>query len=177
MEKKQQLSYRNEDDKCYGITGMAMAVVIFDGEDVLAGINMDAEPENVIQFTGDFYFNGNPGYSAKNAWNQMLKNFNLAMALSIGNVLCRRLILDSARMDQEIADYLRNLMIDEGRDNCSLEEDETDSLFNKNYAYLNRVFSHHGVQSVAREFAEELRKRRQMTRLDVIEHLRALSML
>ena len=39
---KQRLSYRNEDDKCYGITGMAMAVVIFDGEEMLAGVDMDA---------------------------------------------------------------------------------------------------------------------------------------
>lgn len=42
---------------------MAMAVVIFDGEEMLAGVDMDAEPGAAMQFTGDFYFNGNPGFS------------------------------------------------------------------------------------------------------------------
>lgn len=174
---KQRLSYRNEDDKCYGITGMAMAVVIFDGEEMLAGVDMDADPEAAMQFTGDFYFNGNPGFSAKNAWNQILKNFNLAMALAIGNVLCRRMILDRTSVEPEMADYLRGMMVEEGRENCSLEEDETTRLFNKNYNYLSRVFGHHGVQDVARDFAVVLRSRRTMTRLDVLDQLRALSML
>ncbi|MEF2644006.1 MAG: hypothetical protein U0M50_08100 [Paramuribaculum sp.] len=174
---KQRLSYRNENDKCYGITGMAMAVVIFDGEEMLAGVDMDAEPGAAMQFTGDFYFNGNPGFSAKNAWNQILKNFNLAMALAIGNVMCRRMILEKRAVESDMADYLREMMVEEGRDNCALEEDETTRLFNKNYSYLSRVFGHHGVQDVARDFARTLRARRTMTRLDVLEQLRALSML
>lgn len=174
---KQKLSYRNEDDKCYGITGMAMAVVIFDGEEMLSAVDMDASPEDVIQFTDEFYFNGNPGFSAKNVWNQILKNFNLAMALAIGNVLCRRVVLDATAVEPETVDYLRSMMIDEGRDNCALEEDETRHLFSKNYSYLNRVFNHYGVQNVARDFAKELSRRRKMTRLDVIDQLRALSML
>lgn len=174
---KKKLSYKNEDDKCYGATGMAMAVVIFDGEEMLAGMDLDADPQSIMEFTSDFYFNGNPGYSAKNAWNQMLKNFNLAMALSLGNVLCRSIIYESKQPEAELTDYLRSLMIEEGSANCSLDEDETSHLFEKNCDYLTRVFNHHGVQSVAHEFAHALKARRSMTRMDVLEQLRALTML
>lgn len=174
---KRRLSYKNEDDKCYGATGMAMAVVIFDGEDMLAGIDLDADPESVMQFTGDFYFNGNPSFSAKNAWNQILKNFNLAMALSLGNVICRHVVYQSKPVENEIKDFLHQLMIDEGSKDCALDEDETERLFEKNFNYLNRVFNHSGVQSVARDFATTLKLRRKMSRMEVIDQLHALSML
>lgn len=174
---KSRLRYKNEDDKCYGATGMAMAVVIFDGEDKLAGIDLDADPESIISFTSDFYFNGNPGYSAKNAWNQILNNFNLAMALSLGNVLCRSYILEGKQPDEELARYLRTTMIEEGAANCALEEDETSHLFDKNYTYLSRVFNHQGVQSVAHDFARALKAHRSMTRMDILDHLHALTML
>lgn len=175
MEKK--LSYTSEDDKCYGATGMAMAVVIFDGEDMLAGIDLDAQPNEMMRFTSDFYFNGNPGFSAKNAWNQILKNFNLAMAMSIGNVLCRNVVYQQSQLRQELADMLRSMMIEEGNANCALDEDETSHLFDKNFGYLNRVFNHHGVQSVAHDFARVLKARRSMTRMDVLEQLHPLTML
>lgn len=174
---KQKLSYKNEDDKCYGATGMAMAIVIFDGEDMLAGMNIDSEPESIMQFTEDFYFNGNPGFSAKNAWNQLLKNFNLVMAISLGNVICRNLIYNSKNVEEETKRYLHDLMVEEGRSNCALEDDETTRLFEKNYSYLTRVFNHSGVQSIARDFASVLKAKRQMTRMDILEQLRELSML
>ena len=174
---KNKLSYKNEEDKAYGATGMAMAVVIFDGEDKLSGINLDAEPDAVMQFTDEFYFNGNPGFSAKSSWNQMLGNFNLAMALSLGNVICRSVSYRSEQIDNKMKAFLRDLMIEEGSANCGLEEDETGHLFEKNYSYLTRAFNHYGVQSVARDFADTLRQRRQMTRLDILESLRALTAL
>ena len=40
----EKLSYTNEDDKCYGATGMAIGIVVFDGEDKLAGVGLDADP-------------------------------------------------------------------------------------------------------------------------------------
>lgn len=174
---KRKLSYKNEDDKCYGATGMAMAIVIFDGEDMLVGIDLDAQPDQVMQFTSDFYFNGNPGYSAKNAWNQILKNFNLAMAMSIANVLCRSVVLEEHQLEREMADTLRQMMIEEGTSNCALDEDETSHLFDKNFSYLNRVFNHHGVRSVAHDFARALRAHRSMTRMDILDHLHPLTML
>lgn len=174
---KMQLSYKNEEDKSYGVTGMAMSVVIFDGEDMFVGANLDSESGSMMEFTNDFYFSGNPGYSAKTAWNMLLKNFNLATAVVLGNVLCRRLIYEARPVDDELTRSLHEIVVDAAGEHCSLEEDEADRLFEKNYNYLRRVFSHSGMQGVAHEFAETLRKRRYMSRMDVIDRLRSLGML
>lgn len=171
------LSYRNEDDKCYGATGMAIAVVVFDGEDMLSAVNLDATPDNVLELSEEFYFAGNPGLSAKSAWNRILSNFNLTMATSIANVMCRKVVLDNEAVDAEIKRFLRDFMLDEGKSTCDLDEEETARLFDKNYTYLHRVFNHHGVQGIAHDFANVLKRRRRMTRMEVIEQLRALSML
>ena len=36
------LRYRNEDDRCYGATGMTVALVVMEGEDLLSAVNLDA---------------------------------------------------------------------------------------------------------------------------------------
>lgn len=172
------LSYRDEKDKCYGATGMAMGMVIFDGENMLSSVSLDADPGEMIEYVAEYYFSGNPSVSAKAAWNRILSNYNLTMGMSLANVLCRRLVLDNERtLADETVGELQRLMLDEGRRSCSLDDDEISRLFNKNYSYLHRVFSHRGVQNVAHEFADTLMRSRRLTRNEVIEQLRALSML
>ncbi len=170
------LSYRNEDDKCYGATGMAVAIVVFDGEDKLSALDLDASADEMVEFVNDFYFSGNPGLSAKAAWNHILKNFNLEIALTIGNVMCRHMVLDHVAVAPEIKKLLGECISEEGKRWCALEDDELKRLFEKNYTYLFRVFNHRGVQEVVHDFAGALKRRRRMSRLDIMEQLRALSM-
>jgi len=171
------LSYRNEDDKCYGATGMAVAVVVFDGEDKLAALDLDADADAMLEFAGDFYFSGNPGLSAKAAWNHILKNFNLEMAVTIANVMCRHMVLDRTNVSPQIKKTISQCVFEEGHRWCNLDDDEINRLFEKNYTYLFRVFNHRGVQDVVRDFADVLKRRRRLSRFDVVEQLRALSML
>lgn len=171
------LRYRNEDDRCYGATGMTVALVVFDGEDYLSAVNLDAEPDALVEYTEDFFFNGNPGLSAKSAWNTLLKHFNLSMASTIANVMCRRYMIDHKNVDTVTRDFLFKLMVEEGSEVCQLEKDETKRLFDKNYVYLTRVFSHQGVQSVCEEFARLLKMQRRLSRMEVLDSLRALRML
>lgn len=175
MEEK--LSYRNEDDKCYGATGMAIGVVVFDGEDMVSAVSLDADPSEIIEFANEFYFSGNPGLSAKTSWNQVLSNYNLSMAMLISNVMCRWIVLEGDTLKPSMRQRLHDIVADEGRDTCALEDDEINRLFDKNYAYLHRVFNHQGVQSIAHDFARELKRQRRFTRAEIIEQLRALSML
>ena len=65
------LSYRNENDRCYGAAGMAIGLVVFDGEDMLAGISLDAPAHAMMEMNQDFFFTGNPSLSAKAAWNRV----------------------------------------------------------------------------------------------------------
>lgn len=174
---KPALSYKNEDDKCYGATGMVVGMVVLDGEDMLSAISLDAAPSEMVEFVEDFYFTGNPSLSAKVAWSQMVHNYNLALAMLISNVMCRTIVLHKSPVDPAVKEHLRHHAVDEGHDSCSLEEDEINRIFNKNYSYLLRVFNHQGVQEIINDFARELKHNRRFTRFEVMEHLRALSML
>ena len=69
---QQHLSYNDENDRAYGATGMAIGLMIYDGEEMLYSIDLDNEGQ-MMALSPDFYFAGNPGISAKSAWNQMLK--------------------------------------------------------------------------------------------------------
>lgn len=171
------LKYTDETDRSYGATGMAIGLMVFDGEDMLASITLDSDPNDMVSMSPELYFAGNPGVSAKTAWNQMLKNYNIGIGMLMANLLCRHLVNRRQELPSELQDFLHELAIDEGHESCSLEDDEIDRLFNKNLSYLNRVFNHRGVQSVAHDFASTLQQRRTLSRLDVLELLDALRML
>ena len=173
----EKLSYTNEDDKCYGATGMAIGIVVFDGEDKLTGVGLDSAPGEMMEMHSNFYFSGNPGLSAKAAWAEIRENFSLTVAMLISNVMCRRMILDRSMVAPEVRKGLQDTVVEEGRETCSLDEDEARHIFDKEYTYLFRVFNHQGVHRVAHEFADTLKRRRLLSRLEVLEELRALSSL
>ncbi len=171
------LSYRNEDDRCYGATGMTVAFIVMEGDELIAGVNLDSTPDSLIEYASDFFFTGNPGLSAKSAWNTILKHFNLSMAAAMANIMCRRTVLENGSIDKPTKQNLLDLMIEEGRSTCQLDDDETRRIFDKNYVYLTRVFTHRGVQGICHDFALTLKQRRHMTRFEILEALRALRML
>lgn len=168
------LSYKNEDDKCYGATGMAISIMVYDSDEYLSAISIDAEPGEIMEMMEDFYFSGNPGLSATNAWKQMLKSFNLGSAMAIGNLLCRSIVLHNTKPDADMHRALLEAIVNEGTEACSLDEEESKQLFNKNFNYLYRVFNHRGIASVAHDFARKLKESRRLTRLEVLEELRGL---
>lgn len=175
---EQSLKYRHDDDRCYGAAGMAIGLVVYDGEEMLEHIDIDApSADRMLSLKPQFYFRGNPSLSAKTAWNTMLRNFNMLSAMTIANVMCRCMVLESEPVAPTVRRLLHDAIAEEATDSCSLEADENERLFSKNYNYLQRVFSHSGVQSIARELAAELRDRRRLSAAEVIDSLRALSML
>jgi hypothetical protein len=171
---KDNLKYTDEDDKCYGLTGMAISLIVWDAEELLASLELDGESKTIV-LTPDFYFNGNPGVSAKLSWNHTLKHYQLATGMMISNVMCRRFIHQSKEIDKKLRNYMRDLIGEEGREACSLDEDEINQIFDKSYNYLYRLFNHRGVQELAQSFAAKLKERRTMTAAEVIEELGALS--
>lgn len=172
----QHFSYSDETDRAYGATGMAIGLMIYDGDEMLYSIDLDSEG-HMMALSPDFYFAGNPGVSAKSAWNQILKNYNIGVSMLVANLLCRHLVGRREALPSDMAQELRLMVREEGVGSCSLEQDETDRLFDKSYGYLTRVFSHRGVQAVAHDFASALMNRRHLSRLDALELLDALRML
>lgn len=170
------LKYKDADDRCYGVTGMAISIVALDAEQLLDSLTIE-DGEESVTFSPEYYFSGNPRYSARLAWNQILQHFSLTTAMAIGNLMCRRYVRHGQAITPALARLLKDTVAADGRDTCSLDDDEIDSLFTRNFNYLHRLFTHSGVQSVARDFAHTLSERRTLSRADVIEELRALSML
>ena len=171
------LRYNDEKDRSYGAAGMAIGLVVFDGEDMISTISLDRESGDIMEMTGEFYFSGNPGVSAKAVWNQLLKNYNLSVVMLISNLLCRSLVMNMTHLSDDVRDAIHEAVTEEGHAVCSLEDDEIDRLFDKNYNYLYRIFSHRGVQSIAHDFAHLLTTRRVLSRGEVIDQLSSLNML
>lgn len=170
------LKYKDATDRCYGVTGMAISIVALDAEDLLDSLTIE-EGEEAVKFTPEYYFSGNPRYSARLAWNQILQHFSVTTAMAIGNLMCRYYVLSGKDLSPALTLALKETVASDGRESCQLEDDEIDNLFTRNFNYLHRLFSHGGVQSVARDFANTLSERRTLTRADVIDELRALSLL
>lgn len=66
-------------------------------------------------------------------------------------------MLHESSLDNKIKDELIKYLDEEGRETCSLESDEVRRLFDKSFSYLNKVFNHSGVQSIAHDFARVLK--------------------
>ncbi|MDE6322058.1 MAG: hypothetical protein K2L93_07140 [Muribaculaceae bacterium] len=170
------LKYKDATDRCYGVTGMAISIVALDAEELLDSLTIE-EGEEAVKFTPEYYFSGNPRYSARLAWNQILQHFSVTTAMAIGNLMCRQYVLSGKSLSPALTLALKETVASDGREACQLDDDEIDSLFNRNFNYLHRLFSHSGVQSVARDFATTLSERRTLTRADILDELRALSLL
>lgn len=171
------LRYTDDHDRSLGASGMAVAMMVLGGENMLAGLNIDAEPDDMVEFMPEYYFEGNPRLMASAAWRRLLGNFNLTAGMLVGNVMCRRILGAGTMPADEERDYLRSVIVAEGTDSCSLEPEEADSLFDNNYRKFSRVFLNRGVRSVTTELAAALLAARSMSRMDVMGHLSSLRML
>lgn len=169
------LKYQNEQDRCYGLSGMAVSIVVTDCTEYLASINLDADVENMIEFTPQFFFTGNPRLSARLAWNQLLDQYRLAVNIISGNALSRCYVHRQEELTPELIKELYSYMLEEGKESCSLDEDEVDKIFKNEFSYMQRVFRHPGVQQVVKEFADSLKTQRHMSMREVLEHLAPLS--
>lgn len=171
------LKYIDEEDKCYGIAGMAIGMMICDSEKFLKSLSLDAPVGESIKFTNDFYFEGDPHMSAKSSWSLTVELYQLAVGMLIANVMCRNCVLRHDGVTSELKNLVYKHINEEGKTTCSLESDEIKHLFDKNFSYMYRIFNHQGVQSIVHDFVRCLKQKRSMLQSEVIEELRALSML
>jgi len=172
-----ELSYKDDNDKCYGATGMAIGVIVLRGHGKLTGISVDAAPGSMMEFTDDFYFTGNQGMMATASWHMLLENFNVMAAMMVSNVLCRNMVANRRMPDDDVMKRLRDIIVEEGVESCSLEPEEAARLYDNNYKRFRRIFSNSGVHAVAREFMDILQRKRHLSRIEIVEELRALEMI
>lgn len=154
------LKYKDEDDRAYGLSGMAVSMYLLDHEKYIDNLSLDAEADKGLGFTADFFHLPNPNLSPKAVWADSLSRFNLLNGLIISNLLSRAMVRSGEAVTREICQLLSGMLADEGRELCSLEEDETRTLFNKNFNYFHEVFSNTTVAETVRGMAESLKRER-----------------
>ena len=166
------LKYVDDTDKSYGLAGVAVSMFIYESDEFISSLSLESEDE--ISFVPEFFVAANTDFSPKSVWAYRLKQYEMFIAMTCGNYLCRQLVLNKKSVDPFAKAELRKIIVEEGKNACSLGDDEIDGIFNKGYSNMQRVFSHPGVQTVVKNFAGKLAEMRQLSHDDIIAHLHAL---
>lgn len=170
------LKYADETDKAYGLAGMAISLVAWDAEEWLEAINLDAQADEAMQMSAEFYLNIAPRIGAKALWEQSFKRFQLTTAMTVANVACREMVRKHyGALSGESDSALRKALYDEGDALCSLEQDEVSHIYGKSLAYCTRLFAHPGVQQLAETFANNLQTHRNLTASEILSILEPLN--
>ncbi len=170
------MKYRNDDDKCYGVAGMTLGLSIFDAADLFTGVSVDDDEMGIV-FTPEFYFMGNPGWNAKESWQHMLSHFQISMGLVMANALCRKIVLDHGTVDRKLRNSLFNAIYADGKEGLQLDKDEVESLFDRYFSHLMRVFSNEDICKAMRHLAGELKAHRAFSRVEINDMLQDLSII
>lgn len=163
------LGYTDEQDRSYGLAGMALALVLWDGESYLSSISLDSPVGYSLEFSPAFGFSGNPRMSATYAWREMVKQFEISVAMILGNVMSRSYIGRSQPMSDDDNVKLRAYLRREGSHACQLDEDETDLIYNKTRRYLDRAFTHSGVSLLIHDLVRSLTEKRRLSSAEIID--------
>lgn len=173
MENK--FAYTDEVDKSFGLAGMAISLTVWDKHMMISNITLDAaEGESSISFGPEFFFSSNPRMSARIAWNELVKQYQMFIGMVVGNILCRKAVNKREKPGKQLSADIYALIEAEGRDLCALEDDEIDMIFAKTYDYLSDFFSDSRMAAAADRFASDLRLRRSMSAYDIDDELRSL---
>lgn len=171
------MKYRDELDKSYGVAGMALGLSVLDADDLFTAVTLDGDGPGCIQFTPEFFFAGNPRLSPRGAWQYILGHYRISVGLAVANALCRRMVLDNERVDQQLRDQLFAAACDDGRDYCQLERDEVEPIFEEAFSNMSRLFTDSRVRQAMDAFADALQQRRTLSHIDVADILQQLNLI
>lgn len=165
-----ELAYINEDDRAYGLAGMAISLASLDALDRIDDVFLDADGP-MVNFNHSYFVSFSPSVSPKSVWNKMLSNLHLTTSLVMSNVMARSIIKFGEEPGNDILDTLRNLVREEGMEMCSLDADEADLLFNRAMMQAKRLFMNPRLHPAVAELAEVITRRRRLTAMDIAEEL------
>lgn len=167
------LTYSNEDDRAFGLAGMAICIAALDALNNVSEISLDSEGP-MISFAHSYYFSGSPSISPKATWNNLVKNFHLTATMVVGNVMARSLVRLGSDVPSKIMDEIHDDINREAIESCSLEKDEADALYDNAVAYSRRIFANKRLYPAIREFAATLSRRRTLSGLELLDEMHRL---
>lgn len=170
------LAYSSEDDRAYGLAGMAISLAALDAIDRVAGVSLDSDGP-MVSFAHEYYFSGSPSISPKVTWNNLINNFYITSAMVVSNIMARSLVRLRTEVPEDLLRVIHEEMEAEGADSCSLEADEVDALYRRTTNGMRRIFANRRLHPAIRDFAGTLARRRTLTGTEIYDELRALSII
>ena len=170
------LEYRNEDDRAYGLAGMLYSLGALDGLDSVAEVSLDADGP-MVTFSHSYYFNGSPSVSPKATWENLVRNYHITSVMVVSNVMARSLVRDREHPPKDLLDQLFETISLEGRDECSLEEDEIRNFYDRVLNYGMRLFSNPRIHTALRDLTSLLARQRCLSGREVREQLEYLQLI
>lgn len=155
------MKYRNEEDKCNGLAGMLIAMIIFDEFESIIEIDIDDENNEYIHFSPEFFAWQSQLVPPKQAWEIALKNFQLTTAMMMANLICRYSKSKKATYS-DVRKAIFKIVVEEGKRVCQLEEDEVNSIFMKTFDYVSDRMQNSRVLAIAKSISAEISKKRFM---------------
>lgn len=171
MDKK--FAYADDTDKSYGIAGMVISLNIADAEDALDYITLDDDRDT--SFSLDSRFTLAPSAPSTAAvWRRMVDRYRLLINLVVSNIVCRRQVYRRLALEQSLIDEMRELISEEGRTFCSLDNDEIDRLYRHILSDQTRIFSSPRIHDIVRRYSAALLQQRHLSHSEAFELLQSL---
>lgn len=167
------LTYLNEDDRAYGLAGMAISIAALDAIHRVAAISLDSDGP-MVSFSHEYYFSGSPSISPKSTWNNLLHNFYITSSMVLSNVMARSLVRLGEEIPEDVLETIHSAMIAEGVETCSLENDEVERLYARSLSGMRRIFGNRRLYPAIEQFARTLSRRRNLSGTEIYDELRAL---
>lgn len=170
------LHYSNEDDRAYGLAGMAISLAALDAFDRVAEISLDGD-DTMVEFSNEYYFSGSPSISPKSTWDNLVQNFHITTSMVVSNIMSRSLVRMHRDIPVEILGAVHDEVIREGQESCGLEPDEVDALFNRTLSYSRRIFANPRLHPAIDEFARIISRRRTLSGREIRDELHLLQLI
>lgn len=167
------LAYRNEDDRCYGLAGMAISLASLDAIDCVAEVSIDAKGP-MVTFANEFYWGGAQNVSARASWQHLMHNYQITASLALANVLSRCLVRDRGADPAQMLAGLKPVIKAEGKEVCELEDDELDVFYENMLNRMTRIFANRRLHPVIDEFARILARKRHFSGREIAEEMHYL---
>lgn len=80
-------------------------------------------------------------------------------------------------MPKDVVTQIKDMIAEEGRETCSLEDDEIERLYSKTYSYMNRIFRNPRLHPAIEEFVRTIARRRELSGMEIRDELASLNII
>jgi hypothetical protein len=173
MSSVEQLKYKDDVDRRYGVAGMVLAAFILDYEKYISSVSIERSGLEAIEFSPDFFIVSGENVSAKTSWEHILEQYQVIASMMISNMMCRSMVGSRRELDRAMHDVMLSTLKDYAED-CQLEKDEAEAIFDKHYQYLNRAYHNSNLHVAAKRLVEELTSKPVLYHSDLCDLVRSL---